>query len=235
MSETVLFLSLWQLHSLTVAYDFMAILQVLVIVGLIIVSLVLALLRLFLMLAIIVGSIFLTEATIQVLFVAAATTLFCGLGATRLSWIGDRASLTPAASGLSSIHLREEQAKHSLTIGPIQIVQLDCDLLLWHGRWVLALIVLLWEFAARLDQRQELWLLVRSLCCDLSFHLSTLFFFDLLHRFKEELLDVGTLVQDHLTYLLQTWSFSVLLPNRLVQIVKLFMLLANDLLILELQ
>ena len=76
----------------------MAILQVLVIIGLIIVSLVLALLGLLLMLTIIVSSILLAEATIQVLFVAAATALFGGLGATRLGCIRDRAGLTPATS-----------------------------------------------------------------------------------------------------------------------------------------
>ena len=68
-----------------------------------------------------------------------------------------------------------------------------------------------------------------------SLKLSALLLFDLLHRLEEELLDVASLVEDHLADLLQVAALLVLLPDALVQVSQLFMLLAHDLLVLELE
>ena len=68
-----------------------------------------------------------------------------------------------------------------------------------------------------------------------SLKLSALLLFDLLHRLEEELLDVASLVEDHLADLLQVAALLVLLPDALVQVSQLFMLLTHDLLVLELE
>ena len=68
-----------------------------------------------------------------------------------------------------------------------------------------------------------------------SLKLSALLLFDLLHRLEEELLDVASLVEDHLADLLQVATLLVLLPDALVQVSQLFMLLTHDLLVLELE
>ena len=100
---------------------------------------------------------------------------------------------------------------------------------------MLTLVIFLRKLAARFNQGKELWLLVRRLLSKFSFHLTTLLFFDLLHRLKEELFDVRALVKDHLADLLQTIAFVVLLSNRLVKIVQFFVLLSDDLFVLELK
>ena len=68
-----------------------------------------------------------------------------------------------------------------------------------------------------------------------SLKLSSLLLFDLLHRLEEELLDVASLVEDHLADLLQVATLLVLLPDALVQVSQLFVLLTHDLLVLELE
>ena len=68
-----------------------------------------------------------------------------------------------------------------------------------------------------------------------SLKLSALLLFDLLHRLEEELLDVASLVEDHLADLLQVAALLVLLPDALVQVSQLFVLLTHDLLVLELE
>ena len=68
-----------------------------------------------------------------------------------------------------------------------------------------------------------------------SLELSALLLFDLLHRLEEELLDVTSLVEDHLADLLQVAALLILLPDALVQVSQLFVLLAHDLLVLELE
>lgn len=69
----------------------------------------------------------------------------------------------------------------------------------------------------------------------LLFELSTFLFLDLLHGFQEELLNVRTLVENHLTDRFQVATLLVLLSDRLTEILKLFMLLTDNLLILKLK
>ena len=68
-----------------------------------------------------------------------------------------------------------------------------------------------------------------------SLELPALLLFDLFHRLEEELLDVASLVEDHLADLLQVAALLVLLPDALVQVSQLFVLLTHDLLVLELE
>ena len=102
------------------------------------------------------------------------------------------------------------------------------------GRGLLTLVVFLRELAARLDERQEFWLLVALFCRHFRLKLSSLLLLDLLHGLEEELLDVAALVENHLTYLFKVAALLVLLPDALVKIAELLMLLSHDLLVLEL-
>ena len=93
------------------------------------------------------------EALIQILIDTALAVLGCALRITA-SCLGSAArySVTPASSSLACVHFREEQAKHCLAVRPIEIVELNGDLLLRLGRGLLTLVVLLRELAARLDE-----------------------------------------------------------------------------------
>ena len=57
----------------------------------------------------------------------------------------------------------------------------------------------------------------------------------MLHRLEEELLDVGPLVKDHLAECLLVSDLLSLQAGRFLKVSLLFVLLANDLLILELE
>ena len=178
----------------------------------------------------------LAEALIQVLILPTLAVLGRALRITapRLSSAASY-GVTPASSRLTCVHFREEQAKHRLAIRPIEIVELDGDLLLRLGRSLLTLVVLLRELAARLDERQEFWLLVALFCRHFCLKLSPLLLLDLLHGLEEELLDVAALVENHLTYLFKVAALLVLLSDALVQIAELLVLLSHDLLVLELE
>ena len=107
----------------------------------------------------------LAEALIKVLVDAASATLACALRITA-SGLSSAAtdSVAPAPSRLARVHLREEQAEHSLTVRPIEVVQLHGDFLLRLRRGLLTLVVLLGELASRFDERQEFGLLVTLFC-----------------------------------------------------------------------
>lgn len=72
-------------------------------------------------------------------------------------------------------------------------------------------------------------------CLHLLFKLSTFLFFDLLHGFQEKLLNVRALVENHLTNRFQVATFLILLSDRFVEILKLLMLLTDNLLVLKLK
>jgi len=57
---------------------------------------------------------------------------------------------------------------------------------------------------------------VIGLLSHLSFKLASLFLFNLLHTFQEELLDVRSLIKDHLAYSLEVAKLPVLEPGRLL-------------------
>lgn len=99
-------------------------------------------------------------------------------------------SIPPGASLITGVHLGEEQTQDCLAIGPVQVIELHCDFLLGLGAILRRLVVFLGEFAAWLDQREELRLLMALLQGHLLFQLSSLFFFHLFHRLKEELFDI---------------------------------------------
>ena len=178
----------------------------------------------------------LPEALIEVLILPTLAVLGRALRITapRLSSTASN-GISPASGCLTCVHFREEQAKHCLAVRPIEIVELNGDLLLRLGRCLLTLVVLLRELAARLDERQEFWLLVALFCRHFCLKLSPLLLLDLLHRLEEELLDVAALVEDHLTYLFKVAALLVLLSDALVKIAELLMLLSHDLLVLELE
>lgn len=90
-------------------------------------------------------------------------------------------SIAPAACHIASVHLGEQQAQHSLSVGPIEVIEFDCDLLLRLSGRVLGLKVLLGELAARLNQRKELWLLSCFLASQIGLKLTSLLFFHLFH------------------------------------------------------
>lgn len=143
--------------------------------------------------------------------------------------------VTPTARLFSSVHLWEKKAKNCFSICPIKIIKLDSDFLVWLGRVLMALKVLFRKFAAWFDQGKELWFMETLLCRHFRFKLSSLLLLDLFHRLEEELLDVWSLVKDHLANWFEVRAFLVLLTNWFVQVFKLFMLFPYDLLILELK
>lgn len=98
---------------------------------------------------------------------------------------------------------------------------------------MLAFVVFLGELATRFDEWQEFRLSVALLRLHLDLHLPSLFLFHLLHRLVEELLDVRSLIQDHLADGLSVDGFLILLPDRLVQILELLVLLLDNLFVLE--
>lgn len=141
--------------------------------------------------------------------------------------------LPPASSCLSSVHLREKKAKDSLSVSPVQIVKFYSNFLRRLSRGLLAFVVFLGELATRFDEWQEFRLSVALLRLHLDLHLPSLFLFHLLHRLVEELLDVRSLIQDHLADGLSVDGFLILLPDRLVQILELLVLLLDNLFVLE--
>ena len=93
-------------------------------------------------------------------------------------------SFSPVTGALSRVHLGEEETEDSLSVFPVEVRQLNGDLLL--------LCLLLHEPVLVLFLR---WVLIGLFLLEFS----SLFFFDLLHGFEEELLDVRSLVKDHLS------------------------------------
>ena len=203
----------------------------LVVVTLIIVHLLLLVLSLFACLLIIVP-----EAPIQILIHAwAFIASLPSRTTTALLTTLTSHCISPASCCLPSIHLREEKTENCLTVGPVQIVKFNCDLLLWLCRCLLAFVVLLWEFAAGFDQGQEFGLLMALFSRKLLLKLPSFLLFDLLHGLEEELFDVRALVQDHLANRFQVRALLILLTDWLVEVLELLLLLVHDLLILELK
>ena len=119
------------------------------------------------------------EAPIQVL--VWPIDILSALGAAAAGRLRAIDSITPAACRIASVHLREQEAQDSLSVGPIKVIELDCDLLLRLSGRVLGLKVLFGELAARFNQREELRLLCRFLASQISLELASLLFFHLFH------------------------------------------------------
>lgn len=173
--------------SLTLTSDSLAVARFL----LVIVTLVVVLLLVFPSLGLLI---FFSEPSVQVLIWFTVAGGSRTLRARGLAATGIGHSIAPRACRFPGVHLREQKTKHRFAIGPVQVVELHSNLLLRLRGALLALVVLLREFASRLYQRQEFWLLVTLVGSQFRFHLATLLLLDLLHGFKEELLDVGALV-----------------------------------------
>lgn len=149
--------------------------------------------------------------------------------------------VTPAARRLSRVHLTEQQAQHSLTVFPVEVRQLDRHPLVGRQQrsalLLLALlkVSLLAVLAARVDQRQELGRFGSLDLGHVLLEFQAFLLFDLLHRLKEELFDVRSLIKDHLANSPDIFKLSVFDPRSLGQVPELLRLLLDDLLVLELQ
>lgn len=103
-------------------------------------------------------------------------------------------SVTPIRCHFPCVHLREEKTKNGLTIGPVQITQLNSDLLLLLRSSLLVFVVLVRELGTWLDKWQKFWLLVSLVLGSFLLQLASLLFLNLFKCLKEELLNVTALV-----------------------------------------
>ena len=130
--------------------------------------------------------VFFTEALVEVIVLAV-------VGAPGRS-VGIRVS--PVGGRLACVHLWKQKTKNRFAVFPVEIVKLDCDLGLLH---LLVLEVLFCKFGSGIYQRQKLRLRHTVLQISLSFFFAAFLLFYLLHALQEELLDVWTLIKNHLT------------------------------------
>ena len=106
----------------------------------------------------------------------------------------------PTCSRFSRIHLAKKKSQHCLSIFPVKISQFNSDTLICRQQtwWLLLLrlfkICFFAIFAFWVYQWQELWSLWSLDFSKFFLQLKTFFLFYLLHRFKEELFYVWTLV-----------------------------------------
>lgn len=132
----------------------------------------------------------------------------------------------PVGGWHTRVHLAEEQPEDSFSVLPVQVYQLDWLLYLfacWRG-------LLKWsafraEPLVTVYQRKELGL--RHYEAALLLDFPSLFLLNLFECFEEELLDVWTLVHNHLAIRLQSFHFVTLQSYRLLQVADLIALFSD--------
>jgi len=139
--------------------------------------------------------------------------------------------VSPVTCTLTGVHFWEKKSENSLSILPVKVTELDCNLLLL-ARELILLLHIHQPISELFLHALILALLVLSIPLGLQF--SSLFFLHLLECLQEKLLNIRPLIKDHLRQGFQIDAFFHFESTRFSQTFELLILLLDDLLVLKL-